>query len=60
MPNDENNNDDSLDSDIYPPSNEIMDIEGVDGMENETEVKENEGVESKTEGMDSDNEGVEN
>ena len=37
VPNDENNDDDSLASDIDPPSqNNIMGIEGVDRIGNET------------------------
>ena len=37
-----------------------MEIEGVDGMDNETEKMEFEGAESETEGMNLENEGVEN
>ena len=58
VPNDENNNEDSLASDIDPPPNNILEIEGVDRMGNETEERELEGVDSETEGVDSDNEGV--
>ena len=39
VPNDEKNNDDSLASDIDPPPNNILEIEGVDRMGNETEEK---------------------
>ena len=60
MPNDEKDDEDSLASDIDPHTNNIMEIEGVDRMGNETEEREIEGVESETEGVDSDNEGVEN
>ena len=35
--NDENNNDNSLASDIDPPPNEMIEIEGVYGMDNEAE-----------------------
>ena len=44
MPNDEytndkitTDNDDSLASDVEPPPNKILEIEGVDGVDNETE-----------------------
>ena len=61
MSNDENNDDNSLDSDIDPPPpNNILEIEGVDRMGNETEEKEIEGVKYETEGVDSCNEGVDN
>ena len=58
--NDENNNDDSLASDIDPHQNNIMENEGVDRMGNETEDREIKGVEYKNEGMESDNKGVVN
>ena len=38
MPNDENNDEDSLASEIEPPPNNMIEIEGVDRMGNETEV----------------------
>ena len=44
--NDENNDEDSLASDINPPPNNILEIEGVDIMGNETEERETEGVDS--------------
>ena len=53
-------NEDSLASGIDPPPNNIMGIEGVDRMVNETEEREIEGVGSETEGVDSENEGVYN
>ena len=46
VPNDENNDDDSLDSDIDSPQINILLIEGVDRMGNETEGREIEGVDS--------------
>ena len=58
--NDENNDDDSLASDIDPPPKNIPEIEGVARMGNETEEREIEGVDSETEGVDSDNEGLDN
>ena len=39
VPNDENNDDDSLNSDIYTPRNNILETEGVDRMGNETEER---------------------
>ena len=54
VPNYENNNDEILDSDIYPPNN-ILEIEGVDRMGNGTEERELAGVDSEAEGVDSDN-----
>ena len=53
VPNDENNYEDSLASDIDPPPNNILEIEGVERMGNETEEREIEGVDSETEGVDS-------
>ena len=52
----------SLASDIDPPppQNNILEIEGVDRMGNETEEREIEGVDSETEGVDSCNKGVDN
>ena len=41
-------NDDSLASEIDPHPKNILEIEGVDRMENETEEKEIEGVDSET------------
>ena len=44
---------------LTPPSpNNILEIEGVERMGNETEERELEGVDSETEGVESDNEGV--
>ena len=37
IPNHENNNNDSLASDIDPPPDKIIETEGVDGLGNETE-----------------------
>ena len=51
MPNDENNDEDSLASDIDSPLNNILEIEVVERMENETEEREIEGVDSETEGV---------
>ena len=45
-----------LDIDVDPPKNKIMEIEGVDGVDNETKEREIEGVDSETEGVDSYNE----
>ena len=45
---------------LTPPPNNILEIEGVDRMGNETEEREPEGVDSETEGVDSYNEGVDN
>ena len=59
VPNDENNNDDILDSDIYPPNN-ILETEGVDRTGNETEEKKIEGVDSGNEGVESYNGRVDN
>ena len=56
--NDENNDEDSLASDIDPPPNNILEIEGVDRMGNETEEREIVGTDYETEGVESDNEGV--
>ena len=56
VPNDENNDEDSLASDIDPPPNNILEIEGVDKTGNKTEENELEGVDSETEGVYSDNE----
>ena len=39
VPNDEKNNEDSLASDIDPPPNNILEIEGVDRMGNETKER---------------------
>ena len=39
VPNDENNDEGSLVSDIDPPPNNILRIEGVDRMGNETEER---------------------
>ena len=39
MPNDENSDGESLASEIDPPPNNIMEIEGVDRMGNETEER---------------------
>ena len=60
LSNDDKNNDNSLASEIYPPPNNILEVEGADRMGNETEEREIEGVGSETEGVDSDNEGVDN
>ena len=60
VPNDENNDDGSLYSDIDPPQNNILETEGVGRMGNEAEESEIEGVDSETEALDSYNEGVEN
>ena len=60
VPNDENKYEDSLASDIDLPPKNILEIEGVDRMGNETKKREIEGVDSETEGVDSDNEGVDN
>ena len=43
---------------LTPPLNNILKVEGVDRMGNETEEREIEGVDSETEGVDSYNEGV--
>ena len=53
VPNDEKNDEDSLASDIDPPPNNILEIEGVDRMGNETEEREIEVVDYETEGVDS-------
>ena len=45
---------------LPPPPNNILEIEGVDIMVNETEEREIEVVESETEVVDSDNKGVDN
>ena len=45
---------------LNPPQNNILEIEGVDRMGNETEEREIERVESETEGVGSENEGVDN
>ena len=42
---------------LNPPKN-ILEVEGVERMGNETEEMEIEGVDSETEGVDSDNKGV--
>ena len=52
VPNDENNDEDSLAPDIEPPQKNILEIEGVDRMGNETEEMKIEGVDSETEGVD--------
>ena len=54
MPNDKNNDGNSLASDIYPLK-KILEIEGVDRMGNETEEREIEGVDYETEGVESEN-----
>ena len=48
VPNDEINDDGSLASAIDPPPKNIVEIEGVDRMGNETEEREIEGVDSET------------
>ena len=58
VPNAENNDEDSLASYINPPPNNILVIQGVDRMVNETEERKLEGVYSETKGVDSDNEWV--
>ena len=60
VPNYENNDDDSLSSYIEPPQNNILEIEGVDRMGNETEEREIEGMYSETEGAYSYKKGVDN
>ena len=45
---------------LTPPPNNILEIEGVGRMGNETEESKIEGVDSETEGVYSDNEGVDN
>ena len=40
---------------LNPPQNEMMEIQGVDGVNNNTEEREIEGVESETEVVDSEN-----
>ena len=58
MPNDLKNDADNLASYIYPPSNEILETEGVDRLGKETEEREIEVLDSETKELDSDNEGV--
>ena len=40
---------------LNPPPNKILEMEGVDGLENETEEREIEGLDSETEEVDSEN-----